>query len=140
MQHIEEAGVHSGDSSQVLPAHALPPDVLATIRASTRALALELGVVGLMNVQFAVRGSAVFVIEVNPRASRTVPFVARPSACPSRSSARRSWPARPPAHANTGRCRSGSSAEEWALDRRPAAARGVPTPRCGEGPSAPHDD
>ncbi|MCB9591321.1 MAG: carbamoyl-phosphate synthase large subunit [Sandaracinaceae bacterium] len=77
MQHIEEAGVHSGDSSMVLPAHALPPEVLATIRSSTRALALELGVVGLMNVQFAVRGSAVYVIEVNPRASRTIPFVSK---------------------------------------------------------------
>jgi carbamoyl-phosphate synthase large subunit len=77
MQHIEEAGVHSGDSALVLPAHALPPEVLATIRSSTRALALELGVVGLMNVQFAVRGSAVYVIEVNPRASRTVPFVSK---------------------------------------------------------------
>ncbi len=77
MQHIEEAGVHSGDSAVVLPAHALPPPVLATIRSATRALALELGVVGLMNVQYAVRGSAVYVIEVNPRASRTVPFVSK---------------------------------------------------------------
>jgi carbamoyl-phosphate synthase large subunit len=77
MQHIEEAGIHSGDSASVLPAHALPPDVLGTIRSSTRALALELGVVGLMNVQYAVRGSAVYVIEVNPRASRTVPFVSK---------------------------------------------------------------
>jgi carbamoyl-phosphate synthase large subunit len=77
MQHIEEAGVHSGDSALVLPAHALPLEVLATIRSSTRGLALELGVVGLMNVQFAVRGSAVYVIEVNPRASRTVPFVSK---------------------------------------------------------------
>ncbi len=77
MQHIEEAGVHSGDSAMVLPAHALPADVVAAIRSSTRALALELGVVGLMNVQFAVRGSAVYVIEVNPRASRTVPFISK---------------------------------------------------------------
>jgi carbamoyl-phosphate synthase large subunit len=77
MQHIEEAGVHSGDSAVVLPAHALPPSVLSTIRSATRALALELGVVGLMNVQYAVRGSAVYVIEVNPRASRTVPFVSK---------------------------------------------------------------
>jgi carbamoyl-phosphate synthase large subunit len=77
LQHIEEAGVHSGDSSMVLPAHALPPEVLASIRSSTRALALELGVKGLMNVQFAVRGSAVYVLEVNPRASRTVPFVSK---------------------------------------------------------------
>ncbi|MEM9071335.1 MAG: carbamoyl-phosphate synthase large subunit [Myxococcota bacterium] len=77
MQHIEEAGVHSGDSAMVLPAHALPEEVRAAIRSSTRALALELGVVGLMNVQFAVRGSAVYVIEVNPRASRTVPFISK---------------------------------------------------------------
>jgi carbamoyl-phosphate synthase large subunit len=77
MQHIEEAGVHSGDSSMVLPAHALPPEVLATIRSSTRALALELGVIGCMNVQFAIRGSAVYVLEVNPRASRTIPFVSK---------------------------------------------------------------
>ncbi len=77
MQHIEEAGIHSGDSSLVLPAHALPQEVLANIREVTRALALELGVVGLMNVQFAVRGSGVYVIEVNPRASRTIPFVSK---------------------------------------------------------------
>jgi len=77
LQHIEEAGIHSGDSSMVLPAHALPTDVLATLRSSTRSLAFELGVVGLMNVQFAVRGSAVFVIEVNPRASRTIPFISK---------------------------------------------------------------
>jgi len=82
MQHIEEAGVHSGDSSLVLPAHALPPEVLATIRSATRALALELRVIGLMNVQFAVRGSAVYVIEVNPRASRTVPFVSKATGIP----------------------------------------------------------
>jgi len=82
LQHIEQAGVHSGDSSMVLPAHALPPEVLATIRSATRALALELGVVGLMNVQFAIRGSAVYVIEVNPRASRTVPFVSKATGVP----------------------------------------------------------
>src|SRR5262249_24677943 len=70
-------GVHSGDSTMVLPAHTLPPHVLAEIRAATHALALELGVLGLMNVQFAVRGEEVFVIEVNPRASRTVPFVSK---------------------------------------------------------------
>jgi carbamoyl-phosphate synthase large subunit len=77
LQHVEQAGVHSGDSTMVLPAHTLPPHVLAEIRASTRALALELGVRGLMNVQFAVRGETVYVIEVNPRASRTVPFVSK---------------------------------------------------------------
>jgi carbamoyl-phosphate synthase large subunit len=77
LQHVEEAGVHSGDSTMCLPPHALPPEVLSSIHAATRALAMELGVVGLMNVQFAVRGSAVYVIEVNPRASRTVPFVSK---------------------------------------------------------------
>jgi carbamoyl-phosphate synthase large subunit len=77
LQHVEEAGVHSGDSTMVLPAHTLPPQVLDEIRRSTHALALELGVRGLMNVQFAVRGDDVYVIEVNPRASRTVPFVSK---------------------------------------------------------------
>jgi carbamoyl-phosphate synthase large subunit len=77
LQHVEEAGVHSGDSTMCLPPHALPPEVLSSIHAATRALAMELGVIGLMNVQFAVRGSAVYVIEVNPRASRTVPFVSK---------------------------------------------------------------
>jgi carbamoyl-phosphate synthase large subunit len=77
LQHVEEAGVHSGDSTMVLPAHTLPASVLAEIRSATHALALELGVRGLMNVQFAVRGEQVFVIEVNPRASRTVPFVSK---------------------------------------------------------------
>jgi carbamoyl-phosphate synthase large subunit len=77
LQHVEEAGVHSGDSTMCLPPHALPPEVLSAIHAATRALAMELGVIGLMNVQFAVRGSAVYVIEVNPRASRTVPFVSK---------------------------------------------------------------
>jgi carbamoyl-phosphate synthase large subunit len=77
LQHVEEAGVHSGDSTMVLPAHSLPVHVLDEIRRSTRALALELEVRGLMNVQFAVRGETVYVIEVNPRASRTIPFVSK---------------------------------------------------------------
>ena len=77
MQHVEEAGVHSGDSTMVLPAHTLPESVLTEIRQATHALALELGVRGLMNVQFAVCAGEVFVIEVNPRASRTVPFVSK---------------------------------------------------------------
>jgi carbamoyl-phosphate synthase large subunit len=81
MQHIEEAGVHSGDSACCLPPHTLPEDVLDTIREQTAALARALRVVGLMNVQFAVKdgpdGPEVFLIEVNPRASRTVPFVAK---------------------------------------------------------------
>jgi carbamoyl-phosphate synthase large subunit len=77
LQHVEEAGVHSGDSTMVLPAHTLPAHVLEEIRGATKALALELGVKGLMNVQFAVRGEQVYIIEVNPRASRTVPFVSK---------------------------------------------------------------
>ena len=77
MQHIEEAGVHSGDSSSVLPPHSLPLEIVLSIEEQTRMLALELGVVGLMNVQFAVKGGEVYILEVNPRASRTVPFVSK---------------------------------------------------------------
>ncbi|MGA1180938.1 MAG: carbamoyl-phosphate synthase large subunit, partial [Marivivens sp.] len=77
MQHIEEAGVHSGDSACCLPPHTLAPEIVAEIRKQTEALALALGVVGLMNVQFAVKDGEVYLIEVNPRASRTVPFVAK---------------------------------------------------------------
>jgi carbamoyl-phosphate synthase large subunit len=82
MQHIEEAGVHSGDSASVLPPHSLPASVVAEIEAATRALGLALGVVGLMNVQFAVREGKVSIIEVNPRASRTVPFVSKATGRP----------------------------------------------------------
>jgi carbamoyl-phosphate synthase large subunit len=77
MEHIEEAGVHSGDSACVLPPFSLDEELLARIRAQTKALALELGVVGLMNVQFAIRGQDLYVLEVNPRGSRTVPFVSK---------------------------------------------------------------
>jgi len=77
MQHIEEAGVHSGDSACSLPPYSLSDAMIAEIRKQTRALALELQVVGLMNVQFAVKDEVVYLIEVNPRASRTVPFVAK---------------------------------------------------------------
>src|SRR5512134_3468190 len=77
MEHIEEAGIHSGDSACSLPPYSLGRDVVDEIVESTRRLALELGVVGLMNVQYAVKGKDVYVLEVNPRASRTVPFVAK---------------------------------------------------------------
>ncbi len=77
MEHIEEAGIHSGDSTCVIPPITLGDAIEQEIRTATRALALELGVVGLMNVQFAVRGETVYVLEVNPRASRTVPYVAK---------------------------------------------------------------
>jgi carbamoyl-phosphate synthase large subunit len=82
MQHIEEAGVHSGDSSSVLPPHSLSPEIVLNIEEQTRMLALELGVVGLMNVQFAVKGRDVYILEVNPRASRTVPFVSKATGRP----------------------------------------------------------
>ncbi|MBN9507175.1 MAG: carbamoyl-phosphate synthase large subunit [Altererythrobacter sp.] len=77
MQHIEEAGVHSGDSAATLPPYSLPDDVVAEMERQARALATALGVKGLMNVQFAVKDGDVYLIEVNPRASRTVPFVAK---------------------------------------------------------------
>jgi carbamoyl-phosphate synthase large subunit len=77
MEHIEEAGVHSGDSACSLPPYSLSADARERILDATRKLALELGVLGLMNVQYAVKGGEVFVIEVNPRASRTVPFVSK---------------------------------------------------------------
>ncbi|MGH7664696.1 MAG: carbamoyl-phosphate synthase large subunit [Gemmatimonadaceae bacterium] len=77
MQHIEDAGIHSGDSACVLPPYLIGEEDLATMRAHTIALCHALGVVGLMNVQFAVKGGTVFVLEVNPRASRTVPFVSK---------------------------------------------------------------
>src|SRR5262249_6327010 len=96
MQHIEEAGVHSGDSACVIPPHSLPPAVVEEIKRQTRAMAVELRVKGLMNVQFAVQRSAlkesnltdeavrqaVYILEVNPRASRTVPFVSKATGVP----------------------------------------------------------
>ena len=77
MQHVEEAGVHSGDSACVLPPHSLGEEMLEQIRGATREIALAIGVVGLMNVQYAVYAGQLFVIEANPRASRTVPFVSK---------------------------------------------------------------
>ena len=82
LQHIEEAGVHSGDSACTLPPYSLPPEIIAEIRAQTEALARALKVVGLMNIQFAVKDGEVYLIEVNPRASRTVPFVAKAIGAP----------------------------------------------------------
>ncbi|MDI4665089.1 carbamoyl-phosphate synthase large subunit [Xanthobacter autotrophicus] len=77
MEHIEEAGIHSGDSACSLPPYSLTPDILAALEKQTAAMALALGVVGLMNVQYAIKGDVIYVLEVNPRASRTVPFVAK---------------------------------------------------------------
>jgi carbamoyl-phosphate synthase large subunit len=77
MEHIEEAGIHSGDSACAIPPFSLSAEVVATLKDQTRALAEALGVVGLMNIQFAVKEGEVYVLEVNPRASRTVPFVSK---------------------------------------------------------------
>ncbi len=82
MEHIEEAGIHSGDSACTLPPHSLSPAVLLTIRENTRKLALHLKVRGLMNVQYAVKDGAVYILEANPRASRTVPFVSKATGLP----------------------------------------------------------
>jgi carbamoyl-phosphate synthase large subunit len=77
LEHIEFAGVHSGDAAMVMPPHTLSPAMLNTVRTATYALAKELRVIGLMNVQFAIKDNQLYVLEVNPRASRTVPFVAK---------------------------------------------------------------
>ena len=77
MQHVEEAGVHSGDSACVIPPLSLGEEMLEEIRATTEQIALELGVIGLINIQYAVAGGELYVIEANPRASRTVPFVSK---------------------------------------------------------------
>ncbi|MBX6321488.1 MAG: carbamoyl-phosphate synthase large subunit [Rhodospirillaceae bacterium] len=82
MEHIEEAGIHSGDSACALPPYSLAPDIIAEIERQTVALARALRVVGLMNVQFAVKGEDIYILEVNPRASRTVPFVAKATGRP----------------------------------------------------------
>ena len=82
MQHVEEAGVHSGDSACVIPPLSLGEEMLDEIRETTRRIALELGVVGLINVQYAVAGGRLYVLEANPRASRTVPFVSKAIGAP----------------------------------------------------------
>jgi len=82
MQHVEEAGVHSGDSACSLPPHSLPQATIAELERQTALLARALSVVGLMNVQFAVKQGVIYVLEVNPRASRTVPFVAKATGVP----------------------------------------------------------
>ncbi|MDH7510127.1 MAG: carbamoyl-phosphate synthase large subunit [Methanolinea sp.] len=82
MEHIEEAGVHSGDSACVIPTQSLSPSVIATVKEYTRKIALALGVVGLINIQLAVKDGTVYVLEANPRASRTVPFVSKATGIP----------------------------------------------------------
>ena len=82
MEHIEEAGIHSGDSACVLPPHTLPKAIIEEIERQTKELALELSVVGLMNIQFAVKDQEIYILEVNPRASRTSPFVSKATGVP----------------------------------------------------------
>jgi carbamoyl-phosphate synthase large subunit len=82
MEHIEEAGIHSGDSACSLPPYSLPPAIVTELKAETEAMARALKVQGLMNVQYAVKDGEIFVLEVNPRASRTVPFVAKATGVP----------------------------------------------------------
>jgi carbamoyl-phosphate synthase large subunit len=82
MEHIEEAGVHSGDSACSLPPFSLSEEIKCELRVQTKQMALALNVVGLMNVQFAIQGSNIYVLEVNPRASRTVPFVSKATSRP----------------------------------------------------------
>jgi len=82
MQHIEEAGIHSGDSACSLPPHSLNDDVIAELKVQTRKLAEGLNVIGLMNVQYAIKDDDIYILEVNPRASRTVPFVAKATGIP----------------------------------------------------------
>ncbi len=82
MEHIEEAGIHSGDSACSLPPYTLSPASITELKAQTEAMAQALGVVGLMNVQYAIKDDAIYVLEVNPRASRTVPFVAKATGVP----------------------------------------------------------
>ncbi len=82
MEHIEEAGIHSGDSACALPPYTLSPAMVSELKAETEAMAKAIGVVGLMNVQYAIQGNDVYVLEVNPRASRTVPFVAKATGVP----------------------------------------------------------
>ncbi|RUM35959.1 MAG: carbamoyl phosphate synthase large subunit [Desulfobulbus sp.] len=82
MEHIEEAGIHSGDSACVLPPHTLSPHMIEEITRATKAMAGELGVIGLMNVQYAVKGNDLYILEVNPRASRTIPFVSKATGVP----------------------------------------------------------
>lgn len=82
MEHIEEAGIHSGDSASILPPRSLSHEMIAQVEESTRKIAISLGVIGLMNIQFAVAQDELYIIEVNPRASRTVPFVSKATGMP----------------------------------------------------------
>ena len=136
MQHVEEAGVHSGDSACVIPTLSLGEELEREIRAQTAAIAVALGVRGLINVQFAVQGARVFVIEANPRASRTVPFVAK--ATGATWSRRPAWPPSAARRADRARARprqreGGGAAVPAVLRRRPDARARDALDRRGDG-------
>jgi carbamoyl-phosphate synthase large subunit len=82
MEHIEEAGIHSGDSACSLPTYSIKPEIVSLIKEQTRKLACELNVIGLLNIQFAVKDNEIYILEVNPRASRTIPFVSKATGVP----------------------------------------------------------
>ena len=126
MEHIEEAGVHSGDSACSLPPYTLSDAMIVELEAQTKTLALALGVVGLVNIQYAIKGSDIYILEVNPRASRSVPFVAKTTARPSHGSARKLWPAkRSPNLASRPRARRTPPSRKWSFPSRafPASTR-----------------
>ena len=141
MQHVEEAGVHSGDSACVLPPMSLGEEMLDEIRETTARIALELGVIGLINVQYAVAGGKLYVIEANPRASRTVPFVSKAVGVPLAKIACRLMlgrgsrrPGAAPGDAARARQRQGGRAALRALRRRRRRARaGDAEHRRGDG-------
>jgi carbamoyl-phosphate synthase large subunit len=114
MEHIEEAGIHSGDSSCALPPHSLSPAIVGDIARQAEMLARSIGVVGLMNAQFAVKDGEIYILEVNPRASRTVPFVAKAIGAPIAKIA--------------ARLMAGERLKDIAIDRRPPAHLSVKTP------------
>ncbi|MDF5986660.1 ATP-grasp domain-containing protein [Pseudomonas aeruginosa] len=123
MQHIEQAGVHSGDSACSLPPYSLPQHIQDEIREQVKKMALELGVVGLMNVQMAVQGEDIFVIEVNPRASRTVPFVSK---CVGESLAK-----------VAARVMAGKTLAEVGFTRKSSRRSSASRKRCSRSPSSP---
>src|SRR4029077_5984335 len=130
MEHIEEAGIHSGDSACSMPPHSLTTETIAELGRQTRELARALQVVGLMNVQFAIKDGDIYVLEVNPRASRTVPFVAKVIGKPVAAGPPRAVRCKVNAQAGRGdRCRG----DGWQALAR-FQARGYPAaPRRGEG-------
>src|SRR5262249_12257046 len=126
MEHIEEAGIHSGDSACSLPPYSLKPETLAEIERQTRALALALDVGGLMNLQYAIKDGAIYDLEVNPRASRTVPFVAKVIGVPIAKIAARVMAGESLRAFASGRPASSTSASRRRCSRSPASPASTP--------------